>query len=80
MGITHLKFQTEEDSRCPLPLFLRKETIISRGKNVEQEMSDQCCITRYQRNFTLAHSLHQVRTLLIFTVTELLQNELRKKN
>lgn len=64
--ITHSKFQTEEDSRCPLHLFLRKETIISRGGDVQQEMSDQCCITRYQKNFTLAHSPHQGRTFLIF--------------
>lgn len=60
---------------------LKKENQnIQGGKNVEQEMSDQCCITRYQKNFTLAHSLHQVRTFLIFIVTELPQNELRKKS
>jgi hypothetical protein len=45
---------------------LKKGTTNTQEKNVEQEMFDQCCITRYQKNFTLAPLVIQVRTFLIF--------------
>lgn len=48
---------------------LEKGTTKTQGggkKKFEQEMFDQCCITRYQKNFTLATSVNQVRTFLIF--------------
>lgn len=73
--ITYLKLQ--ENSEFLNHLLLGKEPPIPREKYLGQEMFDQCCITRYQKNSTLATSVNQIRTFLIFffLVSKFLKNE-----
>lgn len=45
---------------------LKEENPNSQGETLNRKCLATGCITRYQKNFTLAPSLHQVRTFLIF--------------